>query len=213
MTKPDIRIDCLTLGMMQTNSYVVRAPGVPGCWVFDPGMGVVKLLAYLREEALTVERVVLTHGHVDHIAGVGKLLEAFGDAILVAPAGDASMLADPAENLSVMLGASLTVPAPTDRVDGGDELLLGSAVWHVLATPGHTPGGVSYYCPDAGVVIVGDSLFAGSVGRCDFPGGDMAMLVGSIRRQLLTLPTETRVLPGHGPETTIGAEASGNPYL
>jgi len=206
-------IDCLALGAFQTNCYVVRPAGETDCWVVDPGMGPAPLLAHLRARRLSVTRIVITHGHCDHLAGVGAVKEAFGAAVITAPAGDAAMLTDAEANLSEAFGLPMTAPAAEEQVAPGDELELGDLTWRVLDTAGHSAGGVSYYSAAAGVVIVGDSLFADSIGRCDLPGADSATLVANIRRNLLALPSETRVLPGHGPASTIGAEARGNPYL
>ena len=171
------------------------------------------LTAYLQADGLRVVRIVLTHGHCDHIAGVGAVKEAFPDAVITVPAGDAAMLTDTGANLSQLFGTLITAPPAEQQVVPGEYLQLGRITWEVLDTAGHTAGGVSYYSPAAGVVIAGDALFADSIGRCDLPGADLATLVANIRRNLLTLPPKTRVLPGHGPASTIGAEARGNPYL
>ena len=213
MAEAILDIDCLPLGEFQTNSYLLSPSGQAESWVVDPGLDAGGLLERLTERRLRVARIVLTHGHADHIAGVGDVKRLFPQAVVTCPAGDAEMLGDPRLNLSAMFGLPLTAPAAEQLVHPGDELTLGSTRWRVLDSSGHTPGGVSYYCAEAGVVLAGDALFAGSVGRCDFPGSDYGRLIDNIRRHLLTLPPETRVLSGHGPETTIAAEARGNPYL
>lgn len=208
-----IDIACLELGPLQTNCYVVSRPGGPTCWVFDPGVGPRPLLDHLQREGLEVERIVLTHGHGDHLAGAGAVKRAYPQAIFTVPAGDEPMLADPGANLSGLFGMAITAPPADQLVRPGDRLSLGTVEWVVLDTAGHTPGGGSWHCPSAGVVIVGDALFAGGIGRFDLPGADGDRLIDNIRRHLLTLDDDTRVLSGHGPATTIGWERRTNPFL
>jgi glyoxylase-like metal-dependent hydrolase (beta-lactamase superfamily II) len=126
---------------------------------------------------------------------------------------EAAWLNDPVLNLSAMMGMSVTAPGPDRLLAEGEWLTLGDSRWLVLHTPGHSPGGVTLWCEAGGVAIVGDSLFAGSVGRTDFPGSDPAVLERSIRGKLYVLPDSTKVLPGHGPATTIGREKKSNPYV
>lgn len=206
-----VQIDTLVLGPLETNCYVVRNAGA--CAVVDPGPSAGTLVAMLRAENAAPGRILLTHGHCDHIAGAGQVREAFPDVKICCPADDAGMLSDPAANLSRPFGLPMTAPEADELVRPGDVVDIGESNWRVLDTAGHTPGGVSYYCPDAGVVIVGDALFAGSIGRTDIPGAETARLLRNIRQALLALPDATRVLPGHGPETTIGRERRTNPFL
>ena len=213
MPRDAVDIVSIELGPFLTNCYVVRASEARSCWVIDPGMEPEALLDYLSQNELDVERILLTHGHGDHIAGIGQVAKAYRRAILTVPAGDEYMLGDPAANLSGLFGLPIRTPAAGQLIRPGDRLMLGALEWLVLDTAGHTPGGVSFHCPQAGVVIVGDALFAGGIGRYDLPGSDGDLLVANIRRHLLTLDDETRVLPGHGPETTIGEERRNNPFL
>lgn len=206
-------IDCLPLGAFQTNCYVIRPAGLSDCWVIDPGLDPQPLLDRLQASGVNVVRILLTHGHYDHIAGIEAVKEMFPQAVITASQADAGMHTDPYKNLSGPFGWPMTAPPAEQTVQPGEELTLGSTVWRVLDTAGHTPGGVSFYCPAGNVVLVGDALFAGSVGRCDLPGASMPQLIGNITRNLLTLPPATRVLPGHGPETTIGEEAATNPCV
>ncbi len=237
----ELSIQCLVLGDLMTNCYVpvsggtgfqpVRAAGanvvsdalndtgykpVPQtevCWVVDPGLSAGPLLEYLERTGLSPERILLTHGHADHIAGVAAVKEAFPDAVLTVPHDDVHMLTDPAANLSLPFGFNITTPAPDQTVRAGEELKMGPLTWRVIDTSGHTPGGVSYYCAEAEVVITGDALFAESIGRTDIPGASEARQLKNIRENLLTLPDATRVLPGHGPITTIEHERRHNPFL
>ena len=213
MDNDTVDIECVVMGEFQTNCYILRIPGRASCWVFDPGVGAAHLLQRLADKELQVERIVLTHGHGDHIAGVAEVKQAHARAVLTVPAGDEHMLTDVQANLSGPFGMPATAPPADELIRPGDRLHLGQADWLVLDTSGHTPGGVSYYCSGAGTVIVGDALFAGSVGRCDVPGADFDRLIDNIRRELLALPDETRVLCGHGPATRIGVERRSNPFL
>jgi hydroxyacylglutathione hydrolase len=212
-------INCVVLGPFETNCFIVRPVGQSVCWVVDPGPGSDRsaepraLLNRLKSGKLQVERVLVTHGHGDHIAGIPAVKLAYPRAVVTVSQDDAAMLADAELNLSADFGMPVTAGSADQCVRPGDRLDLGGGTWQVLDTSGHTPGGVSFYCRSAGVVIVGDALFAGSIGRSDIPGGDGERLIANIREQLMSLPDDTRVLCGHGPETTIGAERRGNPYV
>ncbi len=206
-----VRTHTIALGMLQTNCHVISGGG--DCAVFDVGDDPRPLLDYLREHSLTPTRLLLTHGHGDHIAGIPAMREAMPGLRIICPDADAGMLTDPRANLSAGLGWPMHAGGEADElIQPGQTLRFADAEWQVLDTSGHSPGGVSYYCPSAGVVICGDALFAGSIGRTDVPGADAETLLGNIRDQLLRLPDDTRVLPGHGPETTIGAERRMNPF-
>ncbi|MDP7290057.1 MAG: MBL fold metallo-hydrolase, partial [Phycisphaerae bacterium] len=137
----------------------------------------------------------------------------FPDVLICCPEKDAEMLTDPNGNLSAPFGMPMISPPADEMLHPGQELTLGQTVWTVIDTSGHTPGGVSFYCAREKLVIVGDALFAGSVGRTDIPGASHQQLIDNIRKNLLTLPDDTRVIPGHGPETVIGIERATNQYL
>lgn len=206
-----LEIETLVLGPLETNTYLLHSG--PEWAVVDPGISPGPLLRRLKELAAVPRFVWLTHGHGDHIAGVGELKKKFPAVDICCPAADGFMLPDPWANLSGAFGFKISAP-PADRLLlPGEILTLGDTQWTVLDTAGHTPGGVSYHCPAHRVVLTGDALFAGSIGRTDLPGADPAILLGNIRRHLLTLDEETRLLPGHGPATTVGEEKRGNPFL
>ncbi len=207
-----LSITTFTLGPFQTNCYVVSASG-PACWVIDASFSPGPLIDHVRREKLTPEALILTHAHVDHIAGVAEVRRAFPTVPILIHDAEREWLSDPMLNLSAVMGQSVTAPGPDRTIAAGETLTLDGTTWRVLHTPGHSPGGVTLWCEAEGVAIVGDSLFAGSIGRTDFPGSDHDTLLASIRSQLYTLPPATKVYPGHGPPTTIGREAKSNPFV
>ena len=195
---------------METNAYVIVSDGV--CAVVDPGMAQENLLDILGENG-GVEFILLTHGHGDHIGGAGKIKELYDRAMICCPTADADMLADAELNMSAPFGMPMTAPNADKLLQTDDVITIGDSQWQVLDTAGHTPGGVSYYCRDQNVVLTGDALFFASIGRTDIPAASGKLLVKNIRKNLLSLPDQTRVLPGHGPATTIGRERRVNPFL
>lgn len=207
-------IDTLVLGDFQTNCYVVRRDEkTKECLVIDPGMEAFPLLQFLENEALTPVALLLTHGHADHVAGVELLRQQWPDVEVMIHRADAEMLTDPVKNLSIMAGTMVQMRPADVLLDREETLELAGIRFHLLHTPGHTPGGVSLYCASENLVFSGDALFAGSVGRTDFENGSYEDLINGILTKLLTLPDETRVLSGHGPETTIGYEKRHNSFL
>ena len=206
-----MNIDTLILGPLDTNCYVVSADSE--CWVVDPGMDAAPLIRLLNDREASVSRIIVTHGHGDHIGAVGDVKTAHPDATITCPSGDAAMLTDPQANLSAPFGFALSCPPADETIDPGQTLSLGSAQWRVIDTSGHTPGGVSLYCEKESVVITGDALFAGSIGRTDIPGGSASRLLRNIRENLLSLPDDVVVLPGHGPQSSIGREKRENPFF
>ncbi len=202
--------------MFAVNSLTIYTRQGGPCWIIDPGLPphAEQIVAFVRENELQPAAVLLTHAHGDHIAGVDEVREILGAPPLYLGKPEWHMLGDPKENLSVNFGIPLTVSDEGlhDLADG-DTLALDGSEWAVLDTSGHSPGGRSLYCADEGVVIVGDALFAGGVGRVDFHHSDGSQLIRNLRTKLLTLPDDTRVIPGHGPETTIGTERQSNPYV
>ncbi len=211
MTPASLSIQTFVTAPLETNTYLL------GCgqawWAVDPGMGLARLIDRVRRQGSTLTRILLTHGHGDHIVGISELRQAFPTARVSCPAGEADLLTNGEKNLSALCGFDITVSPADELLEPGQTLTLGELSWTLLDTSGHSPGGVSFYCPQAGVVLTGDALFAGSIGRTDIPGASERTLLANIRANLLTLPDKTRVLPGHGPETTIGQEKRSNPFL
>ncbi len=181
----------------------------------DPGGESDKIAARIEKLGVNPKQVWLTHSHLDHCAGVGPLLKRFPVALLGHP-GE-KMLRANVTSIAVMYGMNptewLNCPEPTIEVVGGEEVCVGNCKAKVLFTPGHSPGHVSFYFAEDGVLASGDVLFKGSIGRTDLPGGDMKTLVQSINSKLFTLPGSTRVLCGHGDDTTIGEEQISNPFV
>jgi hydroxyacylglutathione hydrolase len=210
----ELQIDTFVLGDFETNCYVVRSTNqAKECLIIDPGYEAESVVEFLKEKDLAPKRILLTHGHCDHIAGIAVLQENFDPIPISISCEDDKMLTHSRHNLSLLMGQPLKFAPPDDEIAAGDVIELDGVRLEVLATPGHTPGGVSFYCPQEELIFTGDTLFAGSVGRTDFPGGSMSTLLQSIREQLLVLPDQTKVYSGHGPATTIGQEKRGNPFI
>lgn len=209
-----MKIDRLILGEFQTNCYVVRRDeSATDCLVVDAGLDAGDLIRFLQQHELHPVAVVLTHGHADHIVGLAALRQFFPEVTTYIHTLDADMLADPEANLSAFAGLAFTAEPADILLEEGDTVEQAGVVLEVLHTPGHTRGGICLYAPSENTIFVGDTLFADSVGRTDFPGGDMEQLIQSIRSKLLTLPEATAVYPGHGMRTTIGREKRANPFL
>jgi hydroxyacylglutathione hydrolase len=201
----------LPVGLIQTNCYVIGCEETKEGAVIDPGGDAERILAEVERQGLTIRYVLNTHAHFDHIEANGAIVQATGarlalhpkDRPLLEAAGGAALFglqADPS-------------PAPDLDLGDGDELEVGTVRLHVLYTPGHTPGHVSFYEPDEGVLFDGDVLFYRGIGRTDLPGGSWPQLRDSIERVLFSLPDDTVVYSGHGPVTTIGEEKRLNPWL
>ena len=169
------------------------------------------IAAFLQEKGITVNAILLTHGHFDHIIAADEL-RALTGAPLYCHALEKTMLEDHELNLSTMIKKKLQV-TPDKTLQDGEVLRFGDVTFEVLHTPGHTPGGVCYYDRDNGNLFTGDTLFRESVGRTDLPGGNSKTLKKSIAEKLLTLPGSTNVYPGHGPSSTVGHEKQNNPFM
>lgn len=202
---------------LETNCMVLWAEGNPHCLIADPGMssdeGKAQLLDFLDREKLTPEAILLTHGHFDHVWGVERLLEQFSIPVYLHPA-DKPLVENGAAGFRGMEDFRMFRHSfPTVDISDGQPLQLAGISLQVLHTPGHTPGSVCYYVAEDNLLLSGDTLFAGSIGRTDLPGGDYDALMQSIQEKLLSLPGCTDVLPGHGQPTSIAREGMYNPFL
>lgn len=200
----------MPLGALGTNCYIVVDESNQHCLVVDPGGEGERLVALLKEKGLQPEAVILTHGHGDHIGGVQAVVDAFKVPVYINK-GDEEFLTNSNFNLSGAIGQPVKVTGDIRFIKEDDVIRLGEYSFKVIETPGHTPGGVCFY--GEGMVLAGDSLFLESIGRTDFPGSSYEDLIDSVRHKLFTLPEETVVYPGHGPETTIGHEKTYNPFV
>jgi hydroxyacylglutathione hydrolase len=208
--KKDMVLIRLVVGPLQVNCFIIADDKTKEAVVIDPGDDAADILKVIREKDFKVKYIVNTHGHFDHIGANKAVKDATGAEILIHEA-DAPVLAS-APRQSTMFGMHAVSSPPADRyVKHGDIIRAGEVALKVLHTPGHSPGGISLL--EQGIVFTGDALFAGSIGRTDFPGGDLMTLLRAIKSNLLTLPDDTKVFSGHGPASTIGEERQENPFL
>lgn len=206
-----LKIEHLLLGQVATNCYLAMNEDTKEIIIVDPADRADRIVQKVQVMGGTPVAVLLTHGHFDHIGAAQELRDKYGISIY-AMKEEAAVLASMQLNLSQMFGCPLTLNADV-LVKDGQELKLAGLDITVFHTPGHTQGGACYYLKEEGVLFSGDTLFCESVGRSDFPTGSMSTLVRSIKEKLLVLPEDTRVLPGHNNESTIGHEKRYNPFL
>jgi hydroxyacylglutathione hydrolase len=204
--------EILPVGMLQCNCSIFGDETTREAIVIDPGDQIDEILAVLAAHNLTVKAIVITHAHIDHIGGAAKLKAATGAPVHM-NAKDQELY-DGLEAQAAWLGTE-----PPDRTDidsparDGDSLALGETTFHVLHTPGHTQGSISLWIPGENKLVAGDTLFRDSIGRTDLPGGDSRQILRSIHAKLMALPETAVVIPGHGPNTSIGREKARNPFL
>ena len=200
-----LHIVTLPLGSYQTNCYIVWAEDASSCAVIDPGYEAEYILKKIAGLGLTCEAILLTHGHFDHVGAVEALVKATGCALWMHP-GDHDLNVDATTGFFYPLAGCENANLWRD----GEEISVGGLRFTVLETPGHTRGSVCYRCEDA--LFSGDTLFAGSCGRIDLPGGDRMAMIDSLE-QLAQLTEDLRIFPGHGPASTLSREQESNPYL
>lgn len=214
-------IQMLETGPLMVNCYIVADETSKEAVVFDPGGDVDRILKILSEQDLQVKYIINTHTHWDHVGGNRELQQATGAPILT-HRREASGLRD-ASTRAALFGAAVSDSEATQYLEEGDVVVLGAIQFEVMDLRGHSPAGLGFVfegemdmdgVPEIRkLVICGDALFAGSIGRTDFPGGDMDLLLANIRNKIFSLPDDTLVLPGHGPVTTVGREKRHNPFF
>jgi hydroxyacylglutathione hydrolase len=206
----DMIVRGFTGGVFVQNTYLVSCVGSGKAIVVDPGAAIGEALRVAEESSLDIVAIVLTHAHIDHVDGAAEAKRRTGAPIALHPADEQLYHAAPLQGQ--WFGVEVEPPPPLDSyLADGDRVCFGSCELEVRFTPGHAPGHVVLV--GDGMTLVGDCVFAGSIGRTDLPGGDLETLMKSIRERILTLPDETVLFPGHGPETTVGHERATNPFL
>ncbi|MBF0523667.1 MAG: MBL fold metallo-hydrolase [Deltaproteobacteria bacterium] len=203
-------IQTLVVGPIQANCFILGCEATHEAAVIDPGDEVPRILQALNREGLKVKCIINTHCHFDHVGGNRALKEATGADLLI-HAADAPALACLSASAAAWGMAAEDSPPPDRTIADGDTICFGRITLQVIHTPGHSPGGVSLLTDQ--MVFVGDTLFAGSIGRTDFPGGDYETLINGVRTKLFSLGDEVKVFPGHGPATSIGEEKRYNPFF
>ena len=204
--------EILPVGPLQCNCSVIGDETTHEAMVIDPGDDIGDILALIQKHNLQVKRIVITHAHIDHVGGAMKLRAATGAPILLNH-NDYTLL-KMLDLQAAWIGMESPGKVEIDHSLGeSDRVEAGALLANVMHTPGHTEGSICLYFPAQKKLIAGDTLFAGSIGRTDLPGGSFDKIISSLQEKLLTLPDETVVVPGHGPLTTIGAERDSNPFL
>lgn len=206
----DLIIEILELGPYFENCYIVGDNESKKGIIIDPGDEAEKIISFVEKLNLKIEKIIITHGHVDHIGAVDEIRVRYKVPVMIGEK-DAVKLTDSNENLSSLSGDNVYSGPAEKFLKEGDIISVGKYDFKVLETPGHTVGSISFY--GNGVVFTGDALFLGSIGRTDFPGGSHEQLIASIQQKLLTLPGDTIIYAGHGPDSTIEQEREFNPFL
>jgi hydroxyacylglutathione hydrolase len=205
-------LEMLTVGSFQENCYVIGDEETGVGAVVDPGDEAARIALAVEQTGLEIGHIFITHAHIDHVGAVAALVDEYVCPVLMHAEAEPMLKQLPTQ--AMMMGLRFgKVPTVERHIEDDEVLEIGGLQLKSLYTPGHAPGHLAFYVEGEGLVLSGDALFGGSVGRTDLFGGDMEVLLRSINERLLTLPDETRVYPGHGPETTIGNERSYNPFL
>jgi hydroxyacylglutathione hydrolase len=205
-------LESFPVGPLHCNCTILGDEVTHEAIVIDPGENIPEILSRLQKHGLTLRQIIVTHAHIDHVGGAALLKKLTGAPVLLNQR-DLGLL-NAMEMQAGWLGVATPEVAPPDAsADDGLAIGVTSLPGEVIHTPGHTPGSICLLFPNQHLLLAGDTLFAGSIGRTDLPGGDGRQILRSLRDRLLVLPDPTRVLPGHGPETTIGEERQSNPFL
>jgi len=205
-------LEMLTVGPFQENCYVIGDEETGAGAIVDPGDEAARIALAVEQTGLDIAQILITHTHIDHVGAVAALTEEYSCPVLMHAEAEPMLAQLPTQ--AMMMGLRFgKVPTVDRHIEDEETIEVGGLELRSLYTPGHAPGHLAFYVGSEGLVLSGDALFAGSIGRVDLPGGSMEVLVRSIEERLLTLPDETVVYSGHGPETTIGNERAHNPFL
>ena len=202
----------LVVGPFQVNCYIYWDETSADAVVIDPGAEEDRIMGEIDRAGIKLKAILLTHGHGDHIAAVSAVKEHFNVPLLIGR-GEEKLLANPSANVSALFDNPIVAPPADELLDDEQLVTFGGVSLGVLKTPGHSPGGVCYLHEPDGILFCGDTLFYGSVGRTDFPGCSHETLIASINNKIMKLPDSVICYPGHGPQTTVGAERVNNPFL
>ncbi len=216
MPESNVQMEPIVDSVFGENAYVVFEKPGGSCWIIDPSFEPQprQIAEVVAENSLQPAAILITHCHGDHIVGIDAIKQHWPQIKLHVPSLEIGWLTNARMNLSADFGMALRIAAPVDHaLEPGESLQLDSLTWQVLDASGHSPGSLAYYCPAGKVLITGDALFAGSIGRTDFPGSDHEQLLSNIRNNLLSLPDDVVIHPGHGPATTVSRERATNPFL
>lgn len=205
-------LEMITVGPFQENCYIVGDETTGEGALVDPGDEAARIAIAVEQTNLDISQIIITHAHIDHVGAVAALVEEYACPVLMHAEAEQMLAQLPAQ--AMMMGLRFgKVPKVDRHIEDEEVIKVGGLELASLYTPGHAPGHLAFYVQSEGLVLSGDALFAGSVGRVDLPGGSMEVLMKSIEERLLTLPDETKVYSGHGPQTTIGNEKAYNPFL
>ena len=205
-------LEMLTVGPFQENCYIVGDETTGEGALVDPGDEAARIAIAVEQTNLEISQILITHAHIDHVGAVAALAEEYACPVLMHAESEPMLAQLPTQ--AMMMGLRFGKVPNVDRyIEDGEVITVGGLELASLYTPGHAPGHLAFYVRSEGLVLSGDALFAGSVGRVDLPGGSMEVLMKSIEARLLTLPDDTKVYSGHGPQTTIGNEKAYNPFL
>jgi hydroxyacylglutathione hydrolase len=205
-------VERLVVGRFQENCYIIGDEESGMGALIDPGDDAVRIVFAVEQTGLVISRILVTHAHVDHVRAVAPLVDEYSCPVLMHSEAAETLKTLPRQ--AIMMGVRLNkVPKADVYIEDDEVLEIGALRLRALYTPGHAPGHLAFYVEDEGLIFSGDTLFAGGIGRTDLPGGNMDLLMQSIFERLLKLPDDTRVLSGHGPETTIAREQMTNPFL
>ena len=215
MSESDIKVDVVESVSFAENCYVVYRDGAKTSVIIDPGLNPELIIDFLASNDLTPEAILITHGHADHIGGIPAIKGKFPECRVLICKEEEDKLGNPETNLTAMFGLGATFGAADGTFVDGDSVEVAGLTFDVHAVPGHSSGHVIFVLQGAKppIAFVGDVIFAGSVGRTDFPDGDHATLMNGIRNRIYTLPDDTVLAPGHGPTTSVAREKKTNPFV